>query len=157
MHAFCDHAYFQIRDLTLAGFHDVLRLKQGGDQPSENWLDKWSPVINVIYEPIYVYEEPWLQLKSIPGPLPMGGEKRRRWRTRGRASGVRGRNWMRGTERNWEEPPQQNLCSIQALHTGSSPVLSAWPLSRCESNWCCCVKIVWRKQRRLSAWERWTV
>lgn len=31
-----------------------------------------------------------LQMKSIPGPLPMGGEKRRRWRT-GAGAGVGGR------------------------------------------------------------------
>lgn len=102
-------------------------------------------------------DEASLQLQSIPGPLPVGGEKRRRWGTEGCGGGVwsEREKWMRGKERNWEESPQQNFCSTQAQQTGLSPVLPACLLSCCTTNCCCCcVKIIWRKQRRLSAWEK---
>lgn len=41
-------------------------------------------------------DEASLQLQSIPGPLPMGGEKHRRWRTEGQegVGGVEGEGDM---------------------------------------------------------------
>lgn len=116
--------------LFLTGCHDVFRVKQGGEQPSEK-KKKWLNKLNKC--------DLW-RMRRVSTLSPSQdhcsweGRSARRWGTwAGRLFELRGRNWMRGTERNWEESPQQNFCSIQALQTGSSPVLYAWLLSRCRN------------------------
>lgn len=125
-------------------------LNKVGNNPLKKWL------INLIYDG-------WGE-----SPAPVHPRTTARGRGEAQEVGNRGvcvcgggvgrerEKWMRGTERNSEESPQQNFCSIQAEQTGLSPVLPAWLLSCCTTNCCCCccVKIVWRKQRRLSAWEK---
>lgn len=113
-------------------------------------------------------DEASLQLQSIPGPLPVGGEKRRRWGTEGCVCvcmgggefGVRGRNEWEG--RNITERSHHNKTFAVFRHSRRACLQfsphGCW-LSCCTTNCCCCcccccVKIVWRKQRRLSAWEK---
>lgn len=124
---------------------------------SEKWdLTNYQGPINLIYG--------W---SSRGAPLIHAFQDTVLWEGRGGGGGVpregvmvRGRNWMRGTERNREKPPQQNFTNNQASGAtlaGFFPFLPHGCLVPSNTTSAVTIKFWRRRLRGVRAWKGWTV